>query len=243
MNNLISEQSRCIAHEIRNHISICELYTRIIKKNLENEGVENDSIDNAIKCITKSLKIMNNSLLDLKSLNNFSPEICDIQAVLQEGINLSTVYIGDKDIKINLDAKDTAPVYIDENKFLACMVNIIKNAIEAINDKGEIKISLEICQKLPSLGTLPSKRLSIVCERFAGGEGLPSAVIKISNNGEPVKNPENIFKAGFTTKQTGSGLGLHICANNLQAQNAELKLTKSTPEITEFEITLPVYKN
>lgn len=216
MNNLISEQSRCIAHEIRNHISICELYTRIIKKNLENEGIENASIDNAIKCITKSLKIMNNSLLDLKSLNKFSPEICDIQAVLQEGINLSTVYIGDKDIKINFDAKDTAPVFIDENKFLACVVNIIKNAIEAINEKGRINIQLKIQDKV---------------------------VIKISNNGEQIKNPQEIFNVGFTTKQTGSGLGLHICANNLQAQNAELKLTQSTPEITEFEITLPVYKN
>lgn len=216
MNELLSQQSRCIAHEIRNHISICELYTRIIKKNLENEGFRNDSIDNAIKCITKSLKIMNNSLLDLKSLNNFSPEICDIQAVLQEGINLSTIYTEDKDIKINFEAKDTAPVYIDENKFLACIVNIIKNAIEAINNKGAINIILYITEQVS---------------------------IKISNNGEPIKNPQEIFNAGFTTKPAGSGLGLHICANNLLAQNAQLKLTKSTPEITEFEITLPIYKN
>ena len=141
MNELLSQQSRCIAHEIRNHISICELYTRIIKKNLENEGIENDSISNALNCITKSLKIMTNSFLDLKSLNNFSPAICDIQAVLQEGINLSTVYIGDKDIKINFSAKETAPVIIYENKFLACIVNIIKNAIEAVPKK--INISLE----------------------------------------------------------------------------------------------------
>ena len=51
-----------------------------------------------------------------------------------------------------------------------------------------------------------------------------------------------IFEEGFTTKQTGSGLGLHICATNLKAQNAELKLTKSTSEKTEFEIILPIYK-
>ncbi len=213
MNELLSQQTRCIAHEIRNHISICELYTRIIQKNLENEGIKNESIENAINCITKSLKIMNNSLLDLKSLDNFSLKVCDIRTVLQEGINLSTVYIGDKDIKIKLEAKDTAPVYIDENKFLACVVNIIKNAIEAIPEKGRINIQLKIQDKV---------------------------VIKISNNGEQIKNPQEIFNVGFTTKQTGSGLGLHICANNLKAQNAELKLTKSTPEITEFEITLPV---
>lgn len=227
MNELLSQQTRCIAHEIRNHISICELYTKIIQKNLEKEGVKNESIKNAINCITKSLKIMNNSLLDLKSLDNFSLKVCDIRTVLQEGINLSNVYIDDKKIKIHFSAPNSAQVYIDENKFLACIVNIIKNAIEAINDKGEIKVSLDIYQKLPSLGG------------GAGGEGFPSAVIKISNNGKPIKNPEKIFNEGFTTKQTGSGLGLYICANNLQAQNAELKLTKSTAEITEFEIILP----
>ncbi len=234
MNDIKYEQSRCIAHEIRNHISICELYTRIIKKNLENEGIKNDSIDNAINCITKSLKIMNNSLLDLKSLDNFAPKICDIQTVLQEGINLSTVYIGDKDIKIKSDLKDNAQVFIDENKFLACIVNIIKNAIEAIKDKGEIKVSLKTTYPRP-LGRGSSSLQADASNRNAG-----VAIIKISNNGEPIKNPQEIFNEGFTTKSCGSGLGLYICANNLQAQNAELKLTKSTPEITEFEIIVPI---
>lgn len=224
MNNIKHEQSRCIAHEIRNHLSICELYTQIIKKNLEKNDIKNDSIENALNCINKSLKIMNNCLIDLKSLDNFSPAKYDIKSVLEEGIELSKVYICEKDIKIKSDLKITAPVYIDENKFLACVVNIIKNAIEAIQNKGEIKVSLD----------------SLV----AGEEGS-LAVIRISNNGSQI-SPEKqqlIFEEGFTTKSTGSGLGLHICANNLKAQNAELKLTKSTPEITEFEIVLPIYKN
>ena len=51
---------------------------------------------------------------------------------------------------------------------------------------------------------------------------------------------KEIFEEGYTTKQTGSGLGLHICKCNLQAQNAELKLNKSTKSVTEFEITIPI---
>lgn len=218
MNDLIKEQSRCIAHEMRNHISICELYTQIIKKNLEKEGIQNTSLNNALNCINKSLKIMSNSLLDLKSLDNFNLKKVNIKKVLEEGIKLATAYISDKKIKITSNINIDAEVFIDENKFLACIVNIIKNAIEAIKKEGKINVSLEI-----------------------EGDYIH---IKISNNGEPIsqEKQKSIFEEGFTTKPTGSGLGLHICANNLKAQNATLKLTKSTDENTEFEIVLPIYK-
>ena len=216
MNDLIKEQSRCIAHEMRNHISICELYTQIIKKNLEKEGIQNTSLNNALNCINKSLKIMSNSLLDLKSLDNFNLKKANIKKVLEEGIKLATAYISDKKIKITSNINIDAEVFIDENKFLACIVNIIKNAIEAIKKEGKINVSLGI-------------------------EG-DYVHIKISNDGEPIsqEKQKSIFEEGFTTKPTGSGLGLHICANNLKAQNATLKLTKSTTEITEFEIILPI---
>lgn len=216
MNDLIKEQSRCIAHEMRNHISICELYTQIIKKNLEKEGIQNTSLNNALNCINKSLKIMSNSLLDLKSLDNFNLKKVNIKKVLEEGIKLATAYISDKKIKITSNINVDAEVFIDENKFLACIVNIIKNAIEAIKKEGKINVSLEI-----------------------KGDYIH---IKISNDGEPIsqEKQKSIFEEGFTTKPTGSGLGLHICANNLKAQNATLKLTKSTTEITEFEIILPI---
>lgn len=221
MNNtdLVYEQSRCVAHEIRNHLSICEIYTQIIKKNLEQEGVENQSVNNALNCISKSLKIMNNSLIDLKSLNNISCKECSIKTILEEGITLSKVYIHEKDIKITSIINTDADVYIDENKFLACIVNIIKNAIEAIDKKGEIKVTLN--------------------------KDSQNVYIKISNNGEPIskEKQQSIFEEGYTTKPTGSGLGLHICSDNLKAQNAILRLNKSTTEITEFEIILPIYKN
>lgn len=216
MNEIIKEQARCIAHEIRNHISICELYAQIIRKNLEKENIKNSSIENALNCINKSLKIMNNNLLDLKSLDNFNLKNLHIDKILEAGIELSKVYIGDKNISITREITTDAEVCIDENKFLACIVNIIKNAIEAIKINGTIKIRAE--QKANEIS------------------------IKISNNGEQIsqEKQKSIFEEGYTTKQTGSGLGLHICENNLKAQNAILKLNKSTPEITEFEIILPI---
>ena len=174
MNEIIYEQSRCIAHEMRNHLSICELYTQIIRKNLEKEGIKNSSIENALNCINKSLKIMNNNLLDLKSLNNFSPKICSIKKILEEGIKLSQVYICEKDIKIISDLQTDANVYIDENKFLACIVNIIKNAIEAISNNGEINVSLQLADN--------------------------NAHIKISNNGEAISKEKLVILVTHETQ-------------------------------------------
>jgi len=214
----MNNKTRCIAHEIRNQISICELYSKIIKKHLEKDGIENKSIDNALFCIDKSLKIIGNNLFDLKSIESNEPKIFDLQEILKTGIDMSVVYIQEKDINISLYCPDSCDVFIDENKFLACIVNIIKNAIESICEKGEIKISVKI-------------------DDFA--------FIKISNNGPiiPQDIQVHLFEEGYTTKKTGSGLGLAICKQNLKTQNAELKLIESTTKNTVFEIKLPIYKN
>lgn len=213
---LIQEQARCIAHEIRNHISICDVYTEIIRKQLANSGVENQSVNNALDCIGKSLKIISNSLTDLKSLDNLKIQKSDLRELLFQALEMSKVYVHDKCVKFNLDAAGYCIAEIDENKFLACIVNLIKNAIESIDTAGEIKIEL-------------------IKENN-------TARIRVSNNGKmiPEDKQSEIFKDGFTTKKTGSGLGLYICKNNLAQQNADLKLLQSTPDVTVFEIKIPL---
>ena len=215
MDNLIQLQTRCVAHEIRNHISICDMYTEIIKKHLERADIQNESITNAIDCIKKSLKIMGTSLLDLKIVNNFEPQNCDLKHVVEESARLSEAYTIGKEIDISCLVKNTAQIYIDENKFIACIVNIIKNGIEAIETKGLINIIAEINNN--------------------------QASIKISNNGKmiPEAKQNEIFKEGYTTKSTGCGLGLHICKTQLEIQKADLRLNKSTKTLTEFEIIIP----
>ena len=208
-------QARCVAHEIRNQISICELYSQVIKKHLEKSNYKNPSVENALCCITKSLKIMSSNLIDLKALDNLDLKKINAESILKEAINLSVIYIQDKDIKILLNCPAKTSMVADENKFLACVVNIIKNAIESIDEKGEITISV-----------------------FKNENNLS---IKFSNNGKsiPKEIQSEIFTQGFTTKETGSGLGLCICFENIKAQNGELKLVKSDSTSTDFEIIIP----
>lgn len=216
----ISSKSNFVAHEIRNQLSICDLYSSIIQKQLSKttaeEAVEK-SLANALNCIQKSLKIASTSLVDLKSLNNNSFKNHCLKPLLETAIELAQVYINGKDIKINHEIETSAEILVDENKFLAILINLIKNAVECFDEtqKGEI-----------NLGTK--------------NEGSFIKIF-ISNNGKPIekKVQAKIFEEGFTTKLTGSGIGLSICKKSIEEQFGELKLTKSDEKSTEFEIRLP----
>ncbi len=214
----LQKQIRCVSHEIRNHLSICDMYSQIIRKNLEKSAIQNPSIENALDCIQKSIQIIGTNLLDLKSLNNNNPQIMDFERTLSKAISLSKAYVVDKEIEFEVFIKNTANIKIDENRFLACIVNIIKNGIEAIDIRGKIEILAAI--------------------------NNDTGIIKITNDGKPIskEKQKDIFTQGYTTKQNGCGLGLAICKNFLESQNAAIKLLKSTKGQTTFEITIPVAK-
>lgn len=210
----LKNQISCVSHEIRNHLSICDMYSQIIKKNLEKLGINNSSIDNAIECIQHSVKIIGANLLDLKSLNGLCLQIFDFEKLINSAIEMSKAYACDKNIEFEVFIKNSANINVDENKFLACLVNIIKNGIEAIEIKGKISVIAEV----------------------KDGFGI----IRISNNGKPIsKEKQNmIFNQGYTTKKTGSGLGLAICKKYLNEQNATIELKKSVKSQTIFEIKI-----
>lgn len=215
----LKSQARCISHEIRNQISICDVYCEIIRKHLQKNNVSIPSIDNALNCIQKSAKMVNNSLLDLKSLSNYEYKTIDINELLLQAVELSKVYVHEKEIDILYEGCENCSIYVDENKFLACVINLIKNAIEAIEAQGWIKIQTNIV-----------------------GDNVE---IKISNNGERIPQSfiDKIFEEGRTSKSYGSGLGLFICKNNLKSMDADLELLKSDDEETVFQITVPVKKS
>lgn len=216
--NELNQQIRCVSHEIRNHLSICDMYSQIIRKNLEKEGIENKSIENAIDCIQKSIQIIGTSLLDLKSLNQTTPQVLDFEKCILKSAELSKAYIQDKNIEFEVFIKNTGFIFIDENRIIACIVNIIKNGIEAIDFNGKIEILAEIKNNF--------------------------GIIKLSNNGKPIPKDkqEQIFKQGYTSKKSGCGIGLALCKNFLENNNSSLTLTKSTKTQTTFEIKIPIYQ-
>lgn len=213
-NNYTYNAIKYVSHEIKNQLSICDLYTEIIKKTCIKNEVFDTNIMKALDCIKKSLKMTRNSLLELKALDKIQPEEHYIGRLLKEAIDLSKIYGIQKNIQIENQSKILPNMFIDKSKFIATIINLIKNACEAFEDEPEKKIFIKAYEE--------NKTVKILIE----------------NNGKPIEAPEKIFTEGFTTKESGNGLGLAICKTNLKKMNGDLKLLKSDTVSTIFEIEL-----
>lgn len=218
----VQKKARIIAHEIKNQLSICDLYSEIIRKHTEKKDIDKDSILNSLKVINKSLKMANNSLLSLKTKDNAELKPVLLSEVIETATELSGVYTEGKNISFEVENTPNIKIMADSEKLTAVLINLVKNAVEAFGLTETVENYSE-----------NGKYIKIKTEKEDD-----FAIIMISNNAPGLKEPEKIFNEGFTTKSTGSGLGLWICKNSIEEQFGQLELSRSSEDYTEFTIRL-----
>ena len=210
-----NDETRFIAHEVKNQLSICDLYSEVIRKYCIKNNIKDKTIKNAADCITRAVIMGNNSLLSLKSVQSNALNTVNLKELVDNVKDLTKVYFECKNIKYTVENKINIDVLADKDKLTGVLVNLIKNAAEAFDDVRD------------------GKYIKIVTEKRE-----EFAIIKISNNAAPVKNPEKAFDKGYTTKLNGSGLGLYICKKFMEEQFGQLKLEHTGDDYTEFVITI-----
>ena len=211
-----TDSARAVAHEIKNQLSICDLYTEIIRKYCKKNDIEVDTIENALNCLNRAVKMASNSLIALKATESLDLKQHNLKSIIDNAVDLTKVYFECKNINYEIENNVDKEILVDENNFIAVLINLVKNAVEAfgenVGDGKYIKIKTE--------------------------EDGESAIIRIRNNAERITQPDTIFEEGFTTKKTGSGLGLSICKKSIEEQAGLLKLAHSGDDYTEFVIKI-----
>ena len=215
----ISEKAKFTAHEIKNHVSVIDLYTKIIEKRLEgiqlNEECEK-SVKNGIESIKQAAFTISSYISELRSLS--SPILTEKQlsSVVNDAVNLAMPKANEKGVILETFVDDEYRVHIDEIKMQSVLLNVIYNAIEAIEHNGRITIKVD-------------------------GKENNFVKLMIKDNGSGISEEDlpMIFEEGFTTKMEGNGLGLGICKRLMKAQYGDIKVSKTGSDGTEFEILIP----
>ncbi len=212
----IQESLFKITHEIKNPIAVCKGY-------LDMYDVENlDHSRRYIPILKSEIErtlILLQDFLCLRKIR-INKEILDLTLLLDETIEEMSLY-NDKKVKYikKYDSEDEIYLNGDYNRLKQVLVNVIKNSIESINH-GNGEIIIKIIKK-------NSKLMLIIKDNGSGMSDETIAKIK-----EPF----------YTTKQKGTGLGVPLSIEIIEAHNWIIDYRSKLEYGTTVEILIPNYE-
>lgn len=216
---LVAQKAKYISHEIKNNLSIINLYSTIVQKRLKNCEFDEEvstSVNNALNNIKNASENVSYLISDLRCFS--SPYIVELNVKdLIQNVAASCSEKAEKSgVEIDIQHVDDVVLSTDKSRLECVLINIIYNAIEACKTACKIVLQTEIKDSFYN--------------------------IYVKNNGEKIPDnlQDKIFEPNFTTKQKGSGVGLYMCKKHLELVGGKTELVSSDDNETIFKIALPL---
>lgn len=211
---MVGELAAGMAHEIRNPLTTIKGFIDLSKSQSYNIEPWVDIISNEIIRMNE----LTAEFLQFSKphMSNMKPET--LSGCLDRVQYLTESQAISKGHYINIhNIDDSILVVMDRDKIVQVLINLVRNALEAMDEPGHILIQ--------------AKRLDA---KFT--------VIEIQDTGKGIAEDElpKIFDPFYTTKEEGTGLGLSICHKIIQDHGGILSVKSIVNEGTVFTITLPV---
>ncbi len=209
-----------VAHEINNPLGVIECYSTLIAKNVSKASQEFQDAE-IIKKHTASCQDIVEGLLKFARVGKTQKARFNIHSGLEEVLGILEPQMTKRGIAIKREYEQTLPFpVIDQDKMKQVYMNLLMNANQAIEEKGEIGIRTGLSGK--------GDRLTI--EIYDTGCGIPP------------KTLDMIFDPFFTTKKVGqgTGLGLSISYGIIKEHDGTIKVDSQEKEGSVFTIELPL---
>ncbi|ADU32421.1 ATP-binding protein [Evansella cellulosilytica] len=212
--SVIGELAAGIAHEIRNPLTSLMGFLQLL-------GARDKNAEPYKEIMASELERINlivNELLLLSKPKEYEYETTNIVHLLRTVITIANTQAILHNIEISLKIEDNEEMLIDceQNKLKQVFLNLIKNAIEAMEDHNGV-ITIAVRKKLDKV------EISFIDQ----GKGIPEEKI------------ENLGKRFYTTKEDGTGLGLMISMNIIGEHDGEMYINSKLNVGTTITVLLP----
>lgn len=208
-----------VAHEIKNPLGSMSIHIQLMNKILNREELNTEALKKYLDIINDEVERLNSIVVDyLFAVRPMNVELSesDINIVLKELIEFTQYELKESKIEVNLNLnKDIPKVYLDVKFIKQAFLNIIKNAIQAMSDGGKLQIITK------------QKDNMVLVSIVDNGIGMNHKV------------QDKIFEPHFTTKDTGSGLGLTLVYKIVKEHKGDIKVTSKEGEGTAFNFLFP----
>lgn len=207
--SVLGTMSSRLAHDLKNPLTVIKVSSEILSKQLES-NMDNEMQEKCgrLKNAIDDMQRIIDDTLNFVKTSELHISINSIKTIIEKS---AQNFILDENIILNLPEND-AQVNCDVEKMLAVFSNLISNSIHAVEKSG--KINIKINDNSPK----------ILIEIIDSGPGIPK------------DNLEKIFEPLFTSKLSGTGLGLNICKSIIEQHKGTISVHNNP---TTFTIELP----
>ncbi|MGD0072214.1 MAG: PAS domain S-box protein, partial [Candidatus Bathyarchaeia archaeon] len=210
----IGELAGMVGHDLRNPLTGIKNAAYYLKKRgpTISEAQAKEMLEIIDKAIDHSNKIIND-LLDYSREMHLEFTECTSRALLDEAVRM--IRVPDRIQIVNHVLGETR-IRVDADKIMRVFINLIKNAVDAMPEKGTLEI------------TSRQTRDNLEIDFADTGMGIPEETLP------------KIFSPLFTTKAQGMGFGLAICKRIIESHGGTITVKTTVNQGTTFTVTLPV---
>ncbi len=209
----LGEVAAKVAHEIRNPLVSLGGFARRLQKKLGKDLKEYADI---IAKEVERLELILNEILSFVKDTRIKKEKINSHKLIEEALSFICPEIEEKKINIIKELEEPVDLYLDPNRIKEALLNILSNAIQAINNQGSIFIK-----------TYTKNDIYVI-------------EIKDTGYGISTEDMPFIFDPFFTTKKGGTGLGLSITHRIIEEHGGSIDVESKIGEGSVFRISLPL---
>ncbi len=211
----IGQAAAHLSHEIKNPLMLIGGFARQVSRSLP----DGNSDIRKLKIIEEETRRLENLIGDVRDFTRPSRpqgQWGDLYPCIRDTLELMENALASQNIHCEASLPDHPPqVWHDPRQMKQVLINMIKNALEAMPDGGTLGIAVQWDEE--------KMRVSI----------------SDTGNGMSPEALENLFQPFFTTKKKGTGLGLAVCNKIIEDHNGEIQVSSREGEGAVFTLVLP----
>jgi len=214
----LGQLSAGIAHEVRNPLSSIKMSLQILEKRMNPSGNDLKRFKIAEKEVEHLEELVDNVLVFAKPMEPKMKKL-DITKVLEHAVAMTEKGIADKKIDLRYRFAEVPPLTADAEMMADAFLNIIRNAVEAVDENGHVTISLRRAD--------------------CGRDGVE---IRVSDNGCGIaaEDMPHLFNPFFTRKKYGTGLGLSQVKKIIDIHSGTIDIVSEKGKGATIIIMLPL---
>ncbi|MBV9618377.1 MAG: PAS domain-containing protein [Verrucomicrobia bacterium] len=211
-----------VAHEIGNPLNSLNIHLQLIERETRQlDGAKRAELQESVEVARGEVKRLDSIISQfLRAIRPTRPQLRpeNVNSIAEEAVRFFAPEIKDRDIVVEQELRSDLPLLqLDRDQMKQAFYNVIKNSFEAMKSRGILRIRTDMDD-------------SHVIVRFTDSGGGISA-----------ENLSRVFEPYFTTKSSGTGLGLLIVRRIVREHGGELSIESSQGKGLTLTIRLPQF--